>query len=88
MAQAAVLPARSASAVLALAMSATCLSAGVLWLAVLAREWPRLAAGGAVCGEASGLLGHCALCYPAAVLTVAGLVLAGLSLPRSRAPAA
>lgn len=43
-----------------------------LWLAVLWQEAPRWAYG-PICGEASGLLGHCPLCAPAAVLTLISL---------------
>jgi hypothetical protein len=44
-----------------------------LWLAVLWNEAPRLAYG-PICGEAQGLIGHCPLCLPAAVLTVISIV--------------
>lgn len=45
------------------------LGAIILWSGVLIREWPRLAAGGLLCGEPDGLFGHCALCWPAAGMT-------------------
>lgn len=54
------------------------LGAIILWSGVLYREWPTLAAGGVLCGEPNGLLGHCALCWPAAALT--GIALATLAL--------
>ncbi|HRD45019.1 MAG TPA: hypothetical protein PLF78_00900 [Caulobacter sp.] len=44
----------------------------LLWLAVLWTEAPRWAYG-PICGEATGLLGHCPLCAPAAVLTLVSL---------------
>ena len=50
------------------------LGAIVLWSGVLIREWPQLAAGAPLCGEPNSILGHCALCWPAAGLT--GLALA------------
>jgi len=50
------------------------LTAGFLWLWVFMLEASRLAAG-PLCSEASGLLGHCPLCYPAAVAS--GMALAG-----------
>jgi hypothetical protein len=56
----------------------------VLWLAVLANEWPRLTALGRICGEPRALLGHCPLCWPAAVLTA--VALAGAVLLASRGP--
>lgn len=43
-----------------------------LWLAVLWNEAPRWAYG-PICGEARGLLDHCPLCAPAAVLTLVSL---------------
>ncbi|MDO9473257.1 MAG: hypothetical protein Q7J28_09375 [Caulobacter sp.] len=43
--------------------------AAALWLAVLWQELPKLAYG-PLCSEAQGLLGHCPLCLPAAVLTL------------------
>jgi len=51
------------------------LGAIVLWMGVLIREWPVLATGGVMCGEPEGLLGHCALCWPAAALTGLALTL-------------
>lgn len=51
------------------------LGAIVLWSGVLVREWPRMAAGGPLCGEAQALFGHCALCWPAAALSVVALAL-------------
>lgn len=47
----------------------------VLWTGVLIREWPLLTAGGVMCGEPEGLLGHCALCWPAAALSGVALTL-------------
>lgn len=52
------------------------LGALALWTAVLWNELPRLAYG-PICGEATGLFGHCPLCAPAAVLTA--ISLAGLA---------
>jgi hypothetical protein len=49
------------------------LGAGALWLGVLFNAAPRLAAGGTICGEPTFLLGHCPLCWPAAVLTAVSL---------------
>lgn len=40
-----------------------------LWVGVLVREWPQLTTYGRLCDEASGILGHCPLCLPAAALT-------------------
>lgn len=51
------------------------LGAIVLWSGVLLREWPLLAAGGSLCGEPEGLLGHCVLCWPASALTGVALTL-------------
>lgn len=55
------------------------LGAIILWTGVLIRELPLLAAGGTLCGEPAGLLGHCALCWPAVGLT--GFAAAALILP-------
>jgi len=55
------------------------LGAIVLWSGVLIREWPLLAAGGSLCGEPDSVLGHCALCWPAAALTVAALTLMAMT---------
>lgn len=49
------------------------LGAVALWLGVLFNEAPRLAAGGAICGETGFFLGHCPLCWPAAALTAVSL---------------
>ena len=61
----------------------------ILWLFVLARQAPRLAAGAHLCGEASqgtlSLLGHCPACLPAALLTTLSLGLA--FIPRRTAAA-
>lgn len=54
--------------------------AAALWLAVLWQELPRLAYG-PLCSEAQGLLGHCPLCLPAAVLTLVSFV-GGVQLVR------
>ena len=51
-------------------------SASALWLWVLITQGSMLAAGGALCGEASGVLGHCAACLPAALLTGLAVILA------------
>ena len=56
------------------------LGAIVLWSGVLIREWPLMATGGALCGEPDGLLGHCALCWPAAALTGVALTLLIMTL--------
>ncbi len=50
------------------------LAAAFLWLWVFMLEASRLSAG-PLCSEATGLLGHCPLCYPAALAS--GLALAG-----------
>lgn len=44
----------------------------LLWLAVLWNEAPRWAYG-PICSEATGLLGHCPLCAPAAALSAISL---------------
>jgi hypothetical protein len=54
--------------------------AAALWLAVLWQELPTLVYG-PICSEAQGLLGHCPLCAPAAVLTLISFV-GGLQLMR------
>lgn len=46
------------------------LGAVALWIGVLVREWPRVAAYGQLCGERQALFGHCPLCLPAAALTI------------------
>lgn len=67
-----------------IALHAT-MGALLLWSGVLAREWPRLAAGGAICGEPEGLFGHCVLCWPAAALTgVAAVTLIRVFSPVGR----
>lgn len=48
------------------------ITASFLWLWVVMLEAARLSAG-PLCSEASGLLGHCPLCYPAAIATVLSL---------------
>ncbi|MFZ5670745.1 MAG: hypothetical protein ACOY4K_14745 [Pseudomonadota bacterium] len=58
------------------------LGALALWTTVLWTELPKLAYG-PICGDATGLLGHCPLCLPAAVLTLASL--AGLATLAGRA---
>ena len=69
------------------ALEATTLASGLgaagLWMGLLATQWDRLTAIGVICSESVGLLGHCALCYPAAALTVLTAVLAAASLRRS-----
>ncbi|MBX3479105.1 MAG: hypothetical protein KF842_01805 [Caulobacter sp.] len=58
---------------LSLASGLLSIAAGFLWLWV----WILQAGGletGPLCGEASGLIGHCPLCYPAAAATVGAVV--------------
>ncbi|MBI1407109.1 MAG: hypothetical protein GC145_13405 [Caulobacter sp.] len=67
---------------LSLASGVLSIVAGFLWLWV----WMLQAAGleaGPLCGEATGLLSHCPLCYPAASATV-GAVTAWAMLARRR----
>lgn len=45
------------------------ISAGFLWLWVAILSYGR-GLNGPLCGEADGLLGHCSLCYSAALATV------------------
>lgn len=56
-----------------LALSST-FGAIVLWTGVLASEWFLSPADGVICGEPVALLGHCALCWPAAALTAISAV--------------
>lgn len=54
-----------------------------LWIGVLANAWPRMSLFGEICtGAHSSLMDHCALCYPAAGLTVAGFALLARTLGR------
>jgi hypothetical protein len=48
--------------------------ATILWSSVLASEWFLSPADGVICGEPVALLGHCTLCWPAAVLTAISAV--------------
>ena len=46
------------------------LSATGLWAVVIIREWPRLMAGGTLCGAEPIFLGHCPACFPAVAATL------------------
>lgn len=46
----------------------------ILWTSVLVSEWFLSPAAGFICREPGALLGHCALCWPAAALTVISAV--------------
>lgn len=64
------------------------LAAALLWSWALIQAWPRLMAGGAICGAEPVFLGHCPACVPAlaATLMAAGFAIA-LAAHRTLAPA-
>lgn len=59
------------------------ISASALWVSAIVDDWPRMTATGSLCGEANGLLGHCAACAPAAALTLLAVGLAFASWNRT-----
>lgn len=78
------MPARAASLPRPHALTWCAAVATALWAQVLAAAWPRLMAGGSICGGPALAFGHCAACLPALGATIAAAGLGAAAALQAR----